>query len=121
MLDGIKAEFPDAHVTFVPGTQFLRYEGDVVPPSFLTTVDGRPGLTAEFSTGEMWGPQRTVLAERPKLKAFKPAMRSSLAGLHRVPQERVTIKAGTNEGCDAVGRGEAIAAHAVVLLVRASH
>jgi 2C-methyl-D-erythritol 2,4-cyclodiphosphate synthase len=28
----------------------------------------------------------------------------------------VNIKAGTNEGCDAVGRGEAVAAHAVVLL-----
>src|SRR5256886_38850 len=65
VLDGIKSEFPDAQVTFVPGTQFLRYEGDVVPASFLTTLDGRPGLTAEFSTGEMWGPQRTVLAERP--------------------------------------------------------
>jgi beta-glucosidase len=65
VLDGIKAEFPDAQVTFVPGTQFLRYEGDVVPASFLATLDGRPGLTAEFSTGEMWGPQRTVLAERP--------------------------------------------------------
>ena len=64
VLDGIKAEFPDAQVTFVPGTQFLRYEGDVVPASFLTTLEGRPGLTAEFSTGEMWGPQRTVLAER---------------------------------------------------------
>ena len=43
VLDGIKAEFPDAQVTFVPGTQFLRYEGDVVPASFLTTLDGRPG------------------------------------------------------------------------------
>jgi 2C-methyl-D-erythritol 2,4-cyclodiphosphate synthase len=30
----------------------------------------------------------------------------------------VNIKAGTNEGCDAVGRGEAIAAHAVVLLAK---
>jgi 2C-methyl-D-erythritol 2,4-cyclodiphosphate synthase len=28
----------------------------------------------------------------------------------------INIKAGTNEGCDAIGRGEAIAAHAVVLL-----
>src|SRR5690242_20296858 len=65
VMHGIKAEFPDAQVTFVPGTQFLRYEGDVVPASFLTTLDGRQGLTAEFSTGEMWGPQRTVLAERP--------------------------------------------------------
>ena len=32
----------------------------------------------------------------------------------------LNIKAGTNEGCDAIGRGEAIAAHAVVLLVRAA-
>jgi 2-C-methyl-D-erythritol 2,4-cyclodiphosphate synthase len=59
----------------------------------------------------------TVLAERPKLKPFKPAMRSAVAGLLRVSEARVNIKAGTNEGCDAVGRGEAIAAHAVVLLV----
>ena len=64
-LDGIKTEFPDAQVTFVPGTQFLRYEGDVIPGSFLATLEGRPGLTVEFSTGEMWGPQRTVLTERP--------------------------------------------------------
>ena len=64
VVEGIKTEFPDAQVTFVPGTQFLRYEGDVVPASFFTTMEGRPGLTAEFSIGEMWGPQRTVLAER---------------------------------------------------------
>ena len=30
----------------------------------------------------------------------------------------LNIKAGTNEGCDAIGRGEAIAAHAVVLLAQ---
>ena len=65
VLEGIKAEFPDAQVAFVPGTQFLRNEGDVVPASFFTTLEGRPGLTEEFSIGEMWGPQRTVLAERP--------------------------------------------------------
>jgi beta-glucosidase len=64
VLDGIKAEFPDAQITFVPGTQFLRNEGDVVSAAFLTTLEGRPGLTAEFSTGEMFGVQRTVLAER---------------------------------------------------------
>ena len=58
----------------------------------------------------------TVLAERPKLKAFKAQMVRSLAGMLRVPAERVNVKAGTNEGCDAIGRGEAVAAHAVVLL-----
>jgi 2-C-methyl-D-erythritol 2,4-cyclodiphosphate synthase len=40
-----------------------------------------------------------------------------MAGLLRLPEDRVNVKAGTNEGCDAVGRGEAIAAHAVVALV----
>jgi len=64
VLEGLKAEFPDAQITFLEGTQFLRTEGDVVPASFLTTLEGRPGLTAEFSTGEMFGVQRTVLAER---------------------------------------------------------
>jgi 2-C-methyl-D-erythritol 2,4-cyclodiphosphate synthase len=58
----------------------------------------------------------TILAERPRLKSHKPAMlenlRQLLATLH------VNIKAGTNEKVDAIGRGEAIAAHAVVLLAR---
>jgi 2-C-methyl-D-erythritol 2,4-cyclodiphosphate synthase len=62
----------------------------------------------------------TILAERPHLKAFKPRMRQNLGELlGGVSDDRINIKAGTNEGCDAVGRGEAIAAHAVVLLVHA--
>jgi 2-C-methyl-D-erythritol 2,4-cyclodiphosphate synthase len=59
----------------------------------------------------------TVLAERPKLKAFKRPMVEHVAGLLGVDPAQVNVKAGTNEGCDAIGRGEAIAAHAVVLLV----
>jgi 2-C-methyl-D-erythritol 2,4-cyclodiphosphate synthase len=61
----------------------------------------------------------TILAERPKLKAFKLAMRQAVAELLGVDICNVNIKAGTNEGVDAIGRGEAIAAHAVVLLVSA--
>ena len=60
----------------------------------------------------------TILAERPRLQPFKLAMRQSLANLLHVTSEQVNVKAGTNEGCDAIGRGEAIAAHAVVLLAR---
>jgi 2-C-methyl-D-erythritol 2,4-cyclodiphosphate synthase len=59
----------------------------------------------------------TILAERPKLKAFKPAMRQALADLLHVGVGQVNVKAGTNEGVDAIGRGEAIAAHAHVLLL----
>ena len=60
----------------------------------------------------------TILLERPKVGALKSQM---IASLRQLLGESATInvKAGTNEGCDAVGRGEAVAAHAVVLL--ASH
>jgi 2-C-methyl-D-erythritol 2,4-cyclodiphosphate synthase len=56
----------------------------------------------------------TILAERPKLKPFKRQMVESVQQL--LGGAQVNIKAGTNEKCDAIGRGEAIAAHAVVLL-----
>ncbi len=49
-LDGIRRQFPDAKVTFAPGTQFLR-TGDPVPGSVLQTVDGRPGLRGEYFKG----------------------------------------------------------------------
>lgn len=58
----------------------------------------------------------TILAERPKLKPFKKQMARWIANLLEMPASRVNVKAGTNEGCDAIGRGEAIAAHAVVLV-----
>lgn len=61
----------------------------------------------------------TILAEKPRLKALKAAMAASIASMLGVHESQVNVKAGTNEGCDAVGRGEAIAAHAVVLLARA--
>ncbi len=58
-----------------------------------------------------------VLAERPKLKPYKPAIGAAVAEMLGVDGGQVNVKAGTNEGCDAIGRGEAIAAHATVLLV----
>ena len=59
----------------------------------------------------------TILAQQPKIAPFKPQMIESLAQLLG-PGGTINIKAGTHEGCDAVGRGEAIAAHAVVLLAK---
>lgn len=50
-----------------------------------------------------------IHAERPKLSAYKPAIRDSIAGLLGLPPDKVGVKAKTNEGLDAVGRGEAIA------------
>ncbi len=48
VMEGLKAEFPNATITFVPGTQFLRNEGNPVPDNVLTTPDGKPGLKAEY-------------------------------------------------------------------------
>jgi len=58
-----------------------------------------------------------VIAERPKMAAHIPAMQRNLAAILDIDTGKVGIKAKTNEGLDAVGRGEAIAAHAVALLV----
>jgi 2-C-methyl-D-erythritol 4-phosphate cytidylyltransferase/2-C-methyl-D-erythritol 2,4-cyclodiphosphate synthase len=58
----------------------------------------------------------TVIAERPKLGAHRPAIVVSLASALQLPPDAVSVKAKTNEGVDATGRGEAIAAHAVVLV-----
>jgi beta-glucosidase len=51
VMDGLKAEFPNAKITYVPGTQFLHPEGVAVPAGLLTTSDGKPGLKAEYSEG----------------------------------------------------------------------
>jgi beta-glucosidase len=53
MLDGLKAAYPKAKITFVAGTQFLRNDGTPVPSSLLTTPDGKPGVNAEY--GEFQG------------------------------------------------------------------
>jgi 2-C-methyl-D-erythritol 2,4-cyclodiphosphate synthase len=58
----------------------------------------------------------TICAEEPRLASHRHAMRSRVADLLGTPIDNVSIKAKTNEGLDAVGRGEAIAATAVVLL-----
>jgi 2-C-methyl-D-erythritol 4-phosphate cytidylyltransferase/2-C-methyl-D-erythritol 2,4-cyclodiphosphate synthase len=57
-----------------------------------------------------------VVLERPKIAPHLDLIRVQLARVLEVPVERVSVKGKTNEGVDAVGRGEAIAAHAVALL-----
>ena len=68
-LAGIKAAFPNAHITYVPGTQFLNDHGfHPVPDDLLTTPSGRPGLEAHYAAaGFMIGFSRsrpTPLASR---------------------------------------------------------
>jgi 2-C-methyl-D-erythritol 4-phosphate cytidylyltransferase/2-C-methyl-D-erythritol 2,4-cyclodiphosphate synthase len=58
----------------------------------------------------------TVILEKPKIKDHIGEMRKNLAAALGVDASRVSVKGKTNEGVDAVGRGEAIAAHAIALV-----
>ena len=58
-----------------------------------------------------------VIIERPKLRPYIDAMRERLADPLGLSPEAISIKAKTAEGLDAVGRGEAVAVHAVATVV----
>jgi len=57
-LEGIRKQFGAAKVSYVPGTNFLRQE-TVIPPSALSTEDGKPGLKGEYFAGELSGTPQT--------------------------------------------------------------
>jgi len=60
----------------------------------------------------------TVIAEKPRILPQLPRMKAALALSTGLDQDAIGIKATTNEGVDEIGRGLAIAAHAVTLLRR---
>lgn len=62
----------------------------------------------------------TVHAERPKLSPHKPMIAARIAEMLGTTVDRVNVKAKTGERVGPIGRGEAIDADAVVLLVRSS-
>jgi 2-C-methyl-D-erythritol 2,4-cyclodiphosphate synthase len=57
-----------------------------------------------------------VITEKPKLGPHFPKMRDALAKALGVSSDKIHLKAKTNEGVDAIGRGEAIAAHVIATL-----
>ncbi len=57
-----------------------------------------------------------VVTEKPKLGPHFAAMRKALAHALGIEEKQINLKAKTNEGVDAVGHGEAIAAHAIATL-----
>ncbi|MFH0341771.1 MAG: 2-C-methyl-D-erythritol 2,4-cyclodiphosphate synthase [Chromatiales bacterium] len=58
----------------------------------------------------------TIVAQRPKLAPYFPAMRENLAADLKVAVDKVNVKGTTTEGMGFAGREEGIAAHAVALL-----
>ena len=85
VMEGLKAEFPNAVITFVPGTQFLRTDGTPVPDSVLTTPDGKPGLKADYGEGMARGrpaPNATPIVSRtePNVKLTASNLPAEIAG-----------------------------------------
>jgi 2-C-methyl-D-erythritol 2,4-cyclodiphosphate synthase len=58
----------------------------------------------------------SVIAEKPKIYPQLAAMKAAFAASTGLPVSAVGLKATTNEGIDEIGRGLAIAAHAVALI-----
>ena len=60
----------------------------------------------------------TLIAEKPKIAPRLAEMKAALARSTGLPPDAVGVKATTNEGSDDIGRGLAVAAHAVCLISR---
>jgi 2-C-methyl-D-erythritol 2,4-cyclodiphosphate synthase len=58
----------------------------------------------------------TIICEQPKLGPYKALMRANIAAGLGATLDQINIKAKTHEGVDAIGRGEALEVHCVVLL-----
>lgn len=107
------------------GAAALGDIGQHFPPSDERYRDAASlGLLAEVTTllqSAGWLPVNVdvmVVAEAPKLSLYTAEMRRRIAETLGLHEGAVSIKATTNEGVGAEGRGEAISAQAVALLER---
>jgi len=109
----------------VLGAAGLGDLGDHFPPADPKWKDADSrlllGMAVEAAKQEGFVPLNAdcvVVIEAPRLGPFKSAIRRSVAAAMGIPVGEVNIKAKTAEGLGPVGAGEAVEAHAVVLLGR---
>lgn len=63
----------------------------------------------------------TIVAEKPKINPHIPDMQAIIASLLETDIDNISIKATTNEKCDAPGREESMVVHAVALIQSKGH
>lgn len=100
----IGKHFPDTDLAF-KGADSMKLLGHVVE-----LVRGRG-----YRVGNL---DATIVAQRPKMAPHIQTMRENIARACGVEVDRINVKATTEEGLGFSGRGEGIAAHAVVLMER---
>ena len=59
----------------------------------------------------------SITLEQPKLKPFIQEMRNNIAALLDVEIDCVSVKAGTNEKLDEIGKGNAVKAESIIMLI----
>jgi 2-C-methyl-D-erythritol 4-phosphate cytidylyltransferase/2-C-methyl-D-erythritol 2,4-cyclodiphosphate synthase len=106
------------------GAAALGDIGQHFPPSAerFRDADSRTLLRecARLARETGWAPANvdaTVLAEAPRIGPHAPAMRAEIAACLGIAPDAVGMKATTNEGMGAIGRGEGIAALAIATLM----
>ena len=82
--------------------------------SAVFIADTRARLEARG--GSILNIDSTIICEAPKIGPHRAAIQKSIAGLLGISPSRISIKAKTNEGLDAIGRGQGIAAQVAVLV-----
>ena len=100
---------PDIGAHFPPSDE--RYRGIDSCLLLAETRDILTGLGLRIEYADM-----TIVAQKPRLADYLPAMREKIAAVLKIPADRVNVKATTEEKMGFTGRGEGIAAHAVCLL-----
>ena len=70
----------------------------------------------EFSSWQIGNLDITIIVQMPKLAPFREAMQQRIAEVCQLPVDAVSVKFTTTEKLGFTGRGEGIAASAVVLL-----
>ncbi len=94
-----------------------------VDDSQWENADSKKILSESYSLVKKKGYQITnldasVLAEKPRLSPYRLAMRESIARVLELDLNQVSVKLMTNEGLDAIGKGEAIRSTCICLLER---
>lgn len=79
----------------------------------LLAIVAREVTAAGYAVGNI---DATVLCERPRLRPHVEAIRARIAGILGIDASQVSVKGKTNEGMDAIGRGEGVAVYCAALL-----